>query len=138
MFHRFSTNERKGWFRPGSAERVVHPGAEVDGVVIAPEADLGGLGHGLAFAWLDLTEATRCRSGAPDCVVDLAMEVDDPGQARAPTSGGGVGWTLWAESGENRGRATRSRRREFLYSTNLLVDDGNRSTRQRSGRMTRG
>ena len=135
MFHQFSTNERKTWFHPGGAETQVHPGAEVDGVVIVFEADLGGLGHGLAVAWLDLTEARRCRSGAPDCLVAPAMKFDDPGQARAPTSGGGVGWTLWAESGENRGRATGSRRREFLYSTELLVDDGNRSTRQRSGRM---
>jgi hypothetical protein len=43
MFRQFSTNERMGWFHPGSAETQVHPGAEVDGVVIALEADLGGL-----------------------------------------------------------------------------------------------
>jgi len=43
MFHRFSTNERKKGFRHGGAETQVHPGAEVDGVVIALEADLGGL-----------------------------------------------------------------------------------------------
>ncbi len=96
----------------GDARRlvVVEPRADVEGVVVEEEADLGRLGRGPALVGVALQERRERRGVGPRGLVERAVDRDRVRRAhRAERRGGGRGRPRHTGEGRGRGGAPRFR-----------------------------